>query len=311
MRSYLLPVLLLACVSALAAADLKGVNLGQYISGPKVSARDLVGKVVIFEYWGIHCPPCRANIPHISELAALADPERLVVIANQCQGPGTTLSVWQECKGTNKPTVVDSGDLPGAKVTGIPRIFVFDHTGKRTFDGGPQDVTDAMIKKLLDAAPGPLVNGGPFTACASEAAALKSADHSVVSVIKSLRTKAGNEKAKVEVQSEAKALLESVKAYVDTQLAGITSDKTDDPLSAARRLNRMLLLVKGDEWGKPFEEIQAQIKNDKAFQAEVKAAEALELVKVDAAKIDLGSDPAATKRPQAQSIAQTLDQICK
>ena len=308
---YLLSLLVLATVSAQAAVDLKGVNLGQHVSGPKIANSDLAGKVVVFEYWGVNCPPCRANIPHISELAAIADPDQLIVLANHCQSPGTTLKVWQECKGTDKPTVIEGGDLPGSNVSGIPHIFVFDHTGKLTFDGGPHDVTNAMITKLLDAAPGPLVKGGPFKACASEAAALKSADRSVVSVLKALRTKAGNEKAKVEVQSEAKTLLESVKAYLDKQLAGITTDKTEDPLSAARRLNRIILLVKGDEWGKPFEEIAAQIKTDKAFQGEVRAAEALEMLKAQAAKIGLGSDPQALKRTEAASIAQTLEQLIK
>jgi cytochrome c biogenesis protein CcmG, thiol:disulfide interchange protein DsbE len=33
-----------------------------------VRLRDLAGKVVLLDFWGTWCPPCRAEIPHIAEL---------------------------------------------------------------------------------------------------------------------------------------------------------------------------------------------------------------------------------------------------
>src|SRR6478609_11361003 len=124
------------------AAELAGARLGTWVSGPRITPADLVGKVVIFAYWGIHCPPCLANIPPISELASLADPDRLVVVANQCQETGHTAEVWKQKLGTDKPVVIDDGELPGANVTGIPRVFVFDHTGAQVYDGHPGELTD-------------------------------------------------------------------------------------------------------------------------------------------------------------------------
>lgn len=59
-----MPARTLAAVCALAvaaatapAADditLKGLSLGAAIQGPKLSADDLAGKVVLVEYWGIN-----------------------------------------------------------------------------------------------------------------------------------------------------------------------------------------------------------------------------------------------------------------
>ena len=300
----------IACLATLTAADLNGVNLGTHVSGPKITAADLSGKVVMFEYWGVNCPPCVANIPHVSELASLADSEQLMVIANHCQGPGKTAQVWKEKGGTDKPSVIEGGSLTGANVTGIPRCFIFDHTGKQVFDGHPSDVTPVLLNKLLDAAPGPLVNGGPYKFCAADAAALKSAGKPVTGVLKSLRSKA--EKGKPEVQTEARALLDGVKAYCDKQMAGIASDRTENPAAAAQRLQRISFLTKGDEFGKPFEELQKELKADKVFQDEVKAAEALIAIKAQASKLglDRGQVP-ASRRSEAQAIGQAIEQVCK
>jgi thiol-disulfide isomerase/thioredoxin len=90
LRHRLLALAALSLGIAAQAAELKGVDLGTHLSGPRLTAADLSGKVVIFEYWGVNCPPCVANIPHVSELAAVASPEVLAVIANHCQGPGRT-----------------------------------------------------------------------------------------------------------------------------------------------------------------------------------------------------------------------------
>jgi thiol-disulfide isomerase/thioredoxin len=292
------------------AADLKGVNLGTWISGPKVSSADLAGKVVIFEYWGVNCPPCRANIPHISELAALADPDRLAVIANHCQGPGRTAEVWKECRGTDKPSVVDGGDLPGSNVSSIPRIFVFDHNGTQVFDGSPGEVDDAMITKLLDAAPGPLVPKGDYHLCKAEIAALSAKSGNVAATLKSLRGK--SEKGKDDVKAEAASLLEGVQMYLDKKMAAIVAARTTDPVLAATILNKVLGQVKGDDLGKPFEALLAELKADKAFQAELAAAEKLAAIQaaISKAGLDQGDIPSGKKK-DAVAAVQALDSLIK
>lgn len=310
LRTAITSTLLLLASAGLDAADLKGVNLGTWVSGPKVTAADLAGKVVIFEYWGVNCPPCVANIPHVSDLAALADPDRLLVIANHCQGPGRTAEVWQAKKGTDKPAVIEGGDLPGSNVSGIPRIFVFDHTGAQVFDGHPGDVDEAMITKLLDAAPGPMLAKGDYSACKAEAAALSTKSGNVAAILKSLRGK--SEKGKDDAKAEAQQLLAGVQSYLDKKMATIAAARSADPVAAAITLNRVLAQVKGDESAKPFETLQAELKADKGFQTELAAAEKLAAIKaaISKAGLDQGEIP-ASKKGDAVAAVQAIDKLIK
>ena len=44
-------------------AEWRNLTEDNYYSGPKITADDLVGKVVLVDEWGINCPPCRALLP--------------------------------------------------------------------------------------------------------------------------------------------------------------------------------------------------------------------------------------------------------
>lgn len=38
------------------------------LDGQKIKAKDLSGKVLVFNFWFINCPPCRAEIPELNRL---------------------------------------------------------------------------------------------------------------------------------------------------------------------------------------------------------------------------------------------------
>lgn len=151
---FVLPVL--AGSAALAAPSLEGVNLGESASGPKLKAADLKGRVVVFEYWGQHCGPCLASVPHLASIQAKYPYKSLLVVANQCQGgdAANAAKVWADHQGGPKVAVVNGGNLPGANVSGIPRVFVFDAFGKCVFEGSPMDGKfDAAIEAAARSSP--------------------------------------------------------------------------------------------------------------------------------------------------------------
>lgn len=129
---------------------LEGVNLGTYVTGPKVSADDLKGKVVVFEYWGDRCPPCLRSIPHMTSLAA-EHGDKVVFVANQVwtKNVDAAAKAWKGKAKNDLVSVVNHGALPGAKVKGVPHAFVFNAAGEMVWHGHPMSGLDKAIDKAL------------------------------------------------------------------------------------------------------------------------------------------------------------------
>ncbi len=164
-----LALVLTACAHLSAAATLEGVNLGTAVCGPAVSTKDFAGHVVLFEYWGVHCPPCLASIEHLAAMQKRFGRDSFIIVANHCQRePASTVdATWHAKGGGNDVSVVMDGDLQGANVSGIPHCFLFDVDGKLIFDGHPMEVED-KVEAAVKASPGALVVGHTFTKLSRE-----------------------------------------------------------------------------------------------------------------------------------------------
>ena len=46
----------------------RGLDKSNHISGPEVTQEMMKGKVVLFDYWGLGCPPCHASMPKLEAL---------------------------------------------------------------------------------------------------------------------------------------------------------------------------------------------------------------------------------------------------
>lgn len=58
-------------------------------AGDSLTLDELAGKVVVLNFWGTWCPPCRAELPHVAELAhRYQDSERCRVLAVSCGASG-------------------------------------------------------------------------------------------------------------------------------------------------------------------------------------------------------------------------------
>jgi thiol-disulfide isomerase/thioredoxin len=309
---FLLLGLLATCLSA--AATMDGVNLGTHISGPKVTVEELKGKVVLFEYWGVNCPPCRSSIPHLSSWQKQFDRETFVIIANHCQG-GTadnTRKVWAQSGGTDAVTVIDNGELAGSNVSGIPRCFLFDHNGKLVFDGSPFQVEDAL-KKAVEASPGALVAGYEWKKLRKEAA-MVGKRQGMAATLKAVRKHAegADESAKV----EATELLDRVTAWCTRQEQAMSAARADDPAEAFRIANATAAALKGDPAAAPFDAAVKEMKADKAVMDAVKAGDLLTKVKALADQYGLPADPEgwlarASNKGKAQEIAGGLRAVAK
>lgn len=153
--SFLIAAMALLVATTTTFADdegisLEGVDLGTHVYGPEVEARDLEGKVVVFEYWGDRCPPCVRSIPHVVELQAEYGSDKLVVIANQVwtQDTDDAQKAWTDHGGSDAITVINHGGLVGAEVRGVPHAFIFSHTGELLWRGHPMQMDDHLASAI-------------------------------------------------------------------------------------------------------------------------------------------------------------------
>lgn len=102
------------------------------LEGRKVKLSDLRGKPVILTFFGLACPPCRAEAPHLSSMARKYAKNGLVVLA---------VNQWDEDRDSLRRFVLDKkleqlvlleGSSVGTGlygVTGVPATFWINRDG--------------------------------------------------------------------------------------------------------------------------------------------------------------------------------------
>ncbi len=273
-------ILSLIFVSALltAEATLTGVTLGSHVSGPKITAADTKNRVVLFEYWGVNCPPCLRSIPHLSHWQE-EHGENLLVIANHCQNASDTdtAAKWIEKGGNDLVTVINHGSLPGANVSGIPHCFLFNHEGTLIYDGNPFEV-EAKIAAAVAASPGALIAGRTYTKHVQLAKVLGKTKV-WGGALKKLRKAAADG-----TDEEAQFLLDRVTAWAEKEMSEIELLTSEDPFVAMSRLSDTVARLKKDILAERFEDMQKVLKKDKAFKKILKGCQIVAAIKADAAK---------------------------
>jgi thiol-disulfide isomerase/thioredoxin len=312
LRSLAITALCLLATSVHAAATLDGFQPGSHVSGPKFDAADLTGRVVLVEYWGVNCPPCLASIPHISALQEKYGRDQFIIIANHCQAEDNAkaAAVFKSRGGSDLITVINHGSLSGADVSGIPHCFLFNHDGKLVYEGSPSGL-DAPVESAVKNSPGFLIAGRTYRKTQKQAATIGALRTNLSGTLKSLRTLGKSDDATA--KEEADHLLGKVEEFAQRNLAKITSDRSDDPITASETLARMVHLLGGDELGAPFEALVKDLKADKAFQAELKAAAILSDVCAQATKAGFDRNPedARRNRQAVTQIGETLKALVK
>lgn len=130
----------------------RGLDEGNYYSGPKITAEDLSGKVVFVDCWGYRCGPCRNLLPKMELLWKKNKNKPFVLIGNHCQArePSEVMAlvkqnrlsypIYQGAGIENRP---DSGGR-------LPFMYVVDHRGKVVYSGRDINEAEKAVSKALD-----------------------------------------------------------------------------------------------------------------------------------------------------------------
>ena len=111
------------------------------LDGQMVSLRDLNADVILLDFWGSWCEPCRTSIPHLAELQAKMGGKRFQVIGVACE-KGSTLQDRRAAAakaskelGINYPVLLTTkdGDCPVQKALQVqfyPTLVLLDRDGR-------------------------------------------------------------------------------------------------------------------------------------------------------------------------------------
>jgi thiol-disulfide isomerase/thioredoxin len=134
------------------------------LDGQMVSLHDLSADVILLDFWGSWCEPCRTSIPHLAELQARMGGKRLQVIGIACEkGPTLQDRCAAAAKaskelGINYPVLLTSkdGECPVQKALQIqfyPTLVLLDRDGRLLArEHGATDITLARMDRAITAA---------------------------------------------------------------------------------------------------------------------------------------------------------------
>ena len=236
--------LVAAICAAAHAASWRGLDESSYISGPKVSAGDLDGKVVMVDEWGYRCPPCRALLPRMEQLWQSFRHKPFVLIGSHRQGREEA-SIKELIK-DNKLTYpiyqgagLSDGEPPNGG--GIPFIYVVDHRGKVVYSGRDERAaTEAAVTAMTNIDAPPSLTGNvtlkKYKAMEKQLALgknIKSLVKKLEGDVKKAEGKSANA-AQKEMAEEASAILSAIKDAKEDIKADIEILSRKDPPKALK-----------------------------------------------------------------------------
>ncbi|MBO7182323.1 MAG: TlpA family protein disulfide reductase [Kiritimatiellae bacterium] len=150
-------VLLLLCgLSALTgqAISFRALSDEAHISGPKLTEKDLIGRVIAVEEWGYQCPPCRASLPHMAKLAKSYEKDsRVAIVGSHLQDRNTEGILDVLRKNNCTYPVYQWFGVDGAPAApGIPFAYVVNPKGEIVWQGNPYSKFGEFEKAIAEAA---------------------------------------------------------------------------------------------------------------------------------------------------------------
>ena len=137
---------------ALPDATLSHVQVGTVVNDKPLDPESVKGKVVVLDFWGVHCGPCIALLPEMAKLAHSGAAKGLVVIGMESQN-STKEDILPLLKKPHVEYPVTAGGNSHLSFTGLPHAAVYGADGKIVWVGHPADegFKRAISKALRDA----------------------------------------------------------------------------------------------------------------------------------------------------------------
>ena len=111
----------------------------------------LKGKVVLIDFWGVWCGPCRRAIPHLKELAEKHANDDLVVIGIHTDNDADKGPDYVRDEAIRYPVAFDTNNEVIARfhVDSYPDYYLIDRSGKLRFADLSNGDVDRAVEMLL------------------------------------------------------------------------------------------------------------------------------------------------------------------
>jgi thiol-disulfide isomerase/thioredoxin len=278
------------------------LSRAKHIFGPETSQEELKGKVVFLEYWGIHCPPCRASYPHLVELQKkYAKTGKFTILASHVQSFSKEVPAFLQKEGVTFPVYQQFREAKAPCGRGIPHAALIDHKGNVVAEGYPSDLYP-KVAALVAAAPAPIIGSVEIKFCKSQAKALE-AGRGIAGVIKSLQKLAAVEGEKGE---EAKALLDTATGYLEKRKTALIEKASTKPSAALKELTAFSKQINGMECNADVKAKIAELKQDASLRKLIKFRKDIEKLNAKLAKRESSSTRKALEKLKA-SLQKFID----
>jgi thiol-disulfide isomerase/thioredoxin len=100
-------------------------------NGKELKWEDLKGKVVVIDFWGVWCPPCRAAMPHLKELYQKHKADGLVIVGIHTTDQGERMADFAKQQGIDWPIAIDidKKTVQAFRVDSYPDYYLIDRAG--------------------------------------------------------------------------------------------------------------------------------------------------------------------------------------
>ncbi|MBL8862960.1 MAG: redoxin domain-containing protein [Planctomycetes bacterium] len=265
--------------------------------GRPITLESLRGQAVMLEFWATWCGPCVAAWPHVQEIHDEYREKGLVVLALSNE-VDEKVSAFLDQNGYSVPTAAGSTSGGAYGVSGIPRTFLIDPSGKIAWSGHPSEVSKSLLQEVTKGAKkrsssvlAIQVDEEPAGRLAAHAKAMAAGNPG--KALTALQAFADDPKATEAEKSGAAALVTAIEEHV-----GLLNREADKLLGAREVLRGLAILdALAKEFTGPIGEAAkkraAEVRKDDALAKEIAGAEALARAQEQAKK--LGSTKARSK----------------
>ncbi|MFP6582171.1 MAG: TlpA disulfide reductase family protein [Candidatus Hydrogenedentota bacterium] len=122
------------------------------VDGKPLAWADLKGKVILIDFWGTWCPPCRRAIPHLKELSEKHADDGLIVLGIHTKNAEEEGPAYVREQKMEYPIAFDSKDnvISSFHVDGFPDYYLIDHKGILRFADVANGDADRAVEILLE-----------------------------------------------------------------------------------------------------------------------------------------------------------------